>query len=869
MGKKDVEMNAKILLIVLLAIFLLTLTNVSAADAPASSNLNCFKQNTVNVCNAAGACNKKPFTSPVCSLSSDGGTNCQDLFIDDADVKSVNDALNAEELTRILSEAASFQSKSAGAENCDKTAMRNYLEYIKKLLASRVLGSIAGQLDSRVPEDVLYAMMMCNLQSPEDEYLYLQTVLTYAMYMQNLAESLPKGDFEQEKKREYYFSQAENMLLLLANYNPKFIGVNINKAQVYALLANLNGKRFNSYTFMFPVINGLIDLFNNQNKKQTDMLPMVGTQTYYVTPPEGKAIQSDIKAKMPKAIEILKSRIGAIGAVLKYLKMAQDAASNEEKKTYSDLLNAHKADSLKRAAAALDKSGNDLFNEYRNLFPTSGPDWNSKQNILQNIGAWLQYIFRDNPLARKCGRMNLGGYTNIQDWRLGEIKRMKAGLSVIALLMKNGKWNRNGWGMTTVSSLKMLRDNLEASGGAFLGIDASNSEIETCFAKYNPNTDLNALQNSQSDVGCARYANLLAIVDSIQTAESNLDYQKINGNGEGRGINLYEEDLKKLMGSQHLVNGDPAHSHPVHGEGYYPENQYNFITPLIDYVIYEQYRHAEFMQLVIGNYKNWYNNPYQGYSIAEQEALMEQINGQSGIRTAVNIMFVAGTVITFGKVGVLAAAGEYLAAGAALGHFAGTVILWQAGAPVLDEVFGTDVAGDVLGLGLFGMGVARGTLSLFRGAVGYAYVERISPDLLPEYRASLEARGVRFVDEGNGRYRLQFPAEAKIKYPYYVVTSDAGMQGLPYNRNVVDLNKVIEKIKARQNCKPGQTGCFLANTPIKMADGTYKNIQDIVVGEKVAAFDIANMQPSIAEVTTTFKRPVDKYLIIEYEDVFE
>lgn len=50
-----------------------------------------------------------------------------------------------------------------------------------------------------------------------------------------------------------------------------------------------------------------------------------------------------------------------------------------------------------------------------------------------------------------------------------------------------------------------------------------------------------------------------------------------------------------------------------------------------------------------------------------------------------------------------------------------------------------------------------------------------------------------------------------------------------------------------------------------MADGSYKNIQDIVVGERVAAFDIANMQPASAEVTTTFKRPADKYLEMTYE----
>jgi hypothetical protein len=48
-----------------------------------------------------------------------------------------------------------------------------------------------------------------------------------------------------------------------------------------------------------------------------------------------------------------------------------------------------------------------------------------------------------------------------------------------------------------------------------------------------------------------------------------------------------------------------------------------------------------------------------------------------------------------------------------------------------------------------------------------------------------------------------------------------------------------------------------------MADGNYKNIQDILVGEKVSAFDILNMKPATAEVTTTFKRPASGYLEVE------
>jgi len=65
---------------------------------------------------------------------------------------------------------------------------------------------------------------------------------------------------------------------------------------------------------------------------------------------------------------------------------------------------------------------------------------------------------------------------------------------------------------------------------------------------------------------------------------------------------------------------------------------------------------------------------------------------------------------------------------------------------------------------------------------------------------------------------------------------------------------------------PGH-GCFLANTPIKMSDGTYKNIQDILAGENVVAFDIANNKAVNVSVTQTFSHDENKYLEIQYEVV--
>lgn len=61
------------------------------------------------------------------------------------------------------------------------------------------------------------------------------------------------------------------------------------------------------------------------------------------------------------------------------------------------------------------------------------------------------------------------------------------------------------------------------------------------------------------------------------------------------------------------------------------------------------------------------------------------------------------------------------------------------------------------------------------------------------------------------------------------------------------------------------SGCFLADTKILMQDGSYKNIQDILVGDKVTAFDIYNKKPANAEATTTFTRNETRYRIIGYE----
>ena len=80
-----------------------------------------------------------------------------------------------------------------------------------------------------------------------------------------------------------------------------------------------------------------------------------------------------------------------------------------------------------------------------------------------------------------------------------------------------------------------------------------------------------------------------------------------------------------------------------------------------------------------------------------------------------------------------------------------------------------------------------------------------------------------------------------------------------------EMEKLVECAQAK-SAEPAP-GCFLAGTPILMADGSYKNIQDVLIGDKVVGYDIFNNKPVDVDVTTTFVRPATSYRIIEYEVV--
>jgi hypothetical protein len=57
--------------------------------------------------------------------------------------------------------------------------------------------------------------------------------------------------------------------------------------------------------------------------------------------------------------------------------------------------------------------------------------------------------------------------------------------------------------------------------------------------------------------------------------------------------------------------------------------------------------------------------------------------------------------------------------------------------------------------------------------------------------------------------------------------------------------------------------CFVAGTQILLENGLTKNIEDVVVGDYVASFDLKNNEPTVSKVLNIFSKTIDK--IVEYE----
>ncbi|MDD5193847.1 MAG: hypothetical protein PHF67_04665 [Candidatus Nanoarchaeia archaeon] len=262
------------------------------------------------------------------------------------------------------------------------------------------------------------------------------------------------------------------------------------------------------------------------------------------------------------------------------------------------------------------------------------------------------------------------------------------------------------------------------------------------------------------------------------------------------------------------------------------------------------------------------DSPYSAVSTQEMidYQIMTSVNAQLITQKATQIAIAAGLLTGATEIYSLVAAGAYMKAGVSLTAF----FLVGEGFGVLHEEV-ESVAGDV---------VADFTDLIAMVGIGYgmksAHNYFVKPSTDPAIPTELIVKGVS--DNVRSSILDQYKARGATvsggaNSEYTLTFKDGKTAKLRFTEESPDLSKAYE-VKPSSECKDGvdpanakSNGCFLANTQIKMADGTYKNIQDIRVGEKVTAFDLENNKPAIAPVTATFVHDANEYYIIEYEIV--
>ena len=91
-----------------------------------------------------------------------------------------------------------------------------------------------------------------------------------------------------------------------------------------------------------------------------------------------------------------------------------------------------------------------------------------------------------------------------------------------------------------------------------------------------------------------------------------------------------------------------------------------------------------------------------------------------------------------------------------------------------------------------------------------------------------------------------------------------------FNSSSYNLSEFIQGGQVYLGVSGGWT-CFAAGTKISMADGSYKNIEDIAVGELVKSYDYQNNEVKLSEVTKVFHHSIEEmkdgyYLTIKTEN---
>ena len=86
----------------------------------------------------------------------------------------------------------------------------------------------------------------------------------------------------------------------------------------------------------------------------------------------------------------------------------------------------------------------------------------------------------------------------------------------------------------------------------------------------------------------------------------------------------------------------------------------------------------------------------------------------------------------------------------------------------------------------------------------------------------------------------------------------------------INVTAVQNSIGSNLTLAAGAGSCFLAGTKVSMADGNYKNIEEVKLSEEVVSFDESKKETVLSKVTQVFHHSVeemvdDHYLIIETE----
>jgi hypothetical protein len=77
-----------------------------------------------------------------------------------------------------------------------------------------------------------------------------------------------------------------------------------------------------------------------------------------------------------------------------------------------------------------------------------------------------------------------------------------------------------------------------------------------------------------------------------------------------------------------------------------------------------------------------------------------------------------------------------------------------------------------------------------------------------------------------------------------------------------EIDEVWPQYNTSENNNSEILACFLSGTKVLMADGTYKNIENIKPGEKVVSFNLVNKKTTFSKVEKLFRKIDSSYLII-------